>query len=1069
MAAIIDDITSTQPGSLVVVAGDLNAKVGTAIPLSTKAAGAILQHNAACGTHKRQHIRFERKQQHPDSDFSGKLLQDMCQATHLINLTGITNADSPAAASFTSTNAVKAQKPSRIDHVLLSPSALQHLTQHQVLSHLLGSDHLPLQIVLSLSPKPAPSSSDSQQEQVPLQQIIPSKDRATIQRYITAMADPATFDELRQLADTGEASAAELNATFTRIVISSAIGAGYKMRDTTQPRVEPARVYSRHKVWHDSECKRLQQQFRALQGDPEGDAERRAIQQQYKRRVKQLVRRYRVEVARERARQWRKDRNSFWRWYRPNGPHCPFTAKTIAEAFGTKLNSYKGAPTQETQHVAGGTGAQFDISSECPTAPEVAAAIMRMDSKAAGADGIPTALLKPSLPPLLGTEREQGDGSTQSLPSDKDAAIQIADAMHVVFQSISSSAMVPEQWHTALLMPIYKGKGQLADPSNYRPLSIPDVACRVWGSILNQRLLDATKDILPDTMFGFRPGRRTADPLLVLRHMIDMNRAGVGVKFGVAFMDLSAAYDSIDRNLLFTKLKHMGMSDHSINTLKHLYQDTTCIVKCDEGGSAGFTVNIGLRQGCPLSTTLFNLYIWDLHQHLVSDTEGAGVRLQGVADDEHMLVTDMEYADDVALCASTPKQLQDLINSFVAYCDRHGLTVNPKKCEVVVFAKSCRAWSGFGDWKVKGKALPRSRKFKYLGVELHDVIGIKGSAEHRLSCMIAAHSAVSRRLNDMQCPKDPVLMADLFDTITAGAGSYGCEIWSTPFLTGWHLRDCTLQRFQATVYKQALKVPRSTSNLLVFMEMGRYPMQIQWLQRTLRYWNKLVANKANSELLDFVLAAEVHQGLFMDRECWAKELLDGLMFVDPSTDWQTHMMQMKPIENPKGVAGLAKQKFADSYKEFDSDPTDPECPHRQRSTYCHLMHHADDSSLLVTPAYISADMPLASKKAIAAVRLAAAPIQCNTKHGIPYTQRTCQRCGSGVDNEHHMLLECKHTTLAAIRAEHSVLFDEADGVRKLMAAAYKPELATTLGSCIQDMLKCLEAGLEGQPIINTGL
>jgi hypothetical protein len=54
-------------------------------------------------------------------------------------------------------------------------------------------------------------------------------------------------------------------------------------------------------------------------------------------------------------------------------------------------------------------------------------------------------------------------------------------------------------------MPIYKGKGQLADPSNYRPLSIPDVACRVWGSILNQRLLDATKDILPDTMFGFRP------------------------------------------------------------------------------------------------------------------------------------------------------------------------------------------------------------------------------------------------------------------------------------------------------------------------------------------------------------------------------------------------------------------------------------------------------------------------------------------------------------------------------------------------------------------------------------
>jgi hypothetical protein len=55
-------------------------------------------------------------------------------------------------------------------------------------------------------------------------------------------------------------------------------------------------------------------------------------------------------------------------------------------------------------------------------------------------------------------------------------------------------------------------------------------------------------------------------------------------------------------------------------------------------------------------------------------------------------------------------------------------------------------------------------------------------------------------------------------------------------------------------------------NMLVFLEMGRYPMQIQWLQRALGYWNKLVANKAESELLDFVLAAEVWQGLHEDHD-----------------------------------------------------------------------------------------------------------------------------------------------------------------------------------------------------------
>jgi hypothetical protein len=171
---------------------------------------------------------------------------------------------------------------------------------------------------------------------------------------------------------------------------------------------------------------------------------------------------------------------------------------------------------------------------------------------------------------------------------------------------------------------------------------VPSVACRLWGSSINQRLLDATKDILPDTMFGFRPSRRTADPLLILRHLMDMQRAGVGSKFGVAFMDLSAAYDSIDRNLLFKKLKQLGMSDHSIRTLQCLYHNTACLVKCVNGLASAFSVGIGLRQGCPLSTTLFNLYIWDLHEHLVENASGAGVRVQGREDksNKSMLVTE---------------------------------------------------------------------------------------------------------------------------------------------------------------------------------------------------------------------------------------------------------------------------------------------------------------------------------------------------------------------------------------------------------------------------------------------
>ncbi len=93
------------------------------------------------------------------------------------------------------------------------------------------------------------------------------------------------------------------------------------------------------------------------------------------------------------------------------------------------------------------------------------------------------------------------------------------------------------------------------------------------------------------------------------------------------------------------------------------------------------------------------------------------------------------------------------------------------------------------------------------------------------------------------------------------------------------------------------------------------------------------------------------------------------MWTPAKTGRPTIMLQLLPIENPRGMADglgwLSRSLLVATVtvREFDSDPTDPECPHRQRSTYCHFMHHADDNGLLWPPACISADMPLAQKKA----------------------------------------------------------------------------------------------------------
>ena len=73
--------------------------------------------------------------------------------------------------------------------------------------------------------------------------------------------------------------------------------------------------------------------------------------------------------------------------------------------------------------------------------------------------------------------------------------------------------------------------------------------------------------------------------------------------------------------------------------------------------------------------------------------------------------------------------------------------------------------------------------------------------------------------------------------ITAAAGSYGCEIRATSFLLAWHLKadGCVMHAHLPSVYKRCLGLPQAAVSLLAFFEVGRYPLQVQWLSRTVRY------------------------------------------------------------------------------------------------------------------------------------------------------------------------------------------------------------------------------------------
>ncbi len=108
-----------------------------------------------------------------------------------------------------------------------------------------------------------------------------------------------------------------------------------------------------------------------------------------------------------------------------------------------------------------------------------------------------------------------------------------------------------------------------------------------------------------------------------------------------AFIDLKKANDSLNRHILWSKLESIRINSHLQNAIRAVYDYVICSVRINGFLTDWFSVKIGLKQVCPLSSMLFNIYIND--QATKIDAHGKGVK---VAD---QTVSILLFADDIVL------------------------------------------------------------------------------------------------------------------------------------------------------------------------------------------------------------------------------------------------------------------------------------------------------------------------------------------------------------------------------------------------------------------------------------
>lgn len=266
---------------------------------------------------------------------------------------------------------------------------------------------------------------------------------------------------------------------------------------------------------------------------------------------------------------------------------------------------------------------------------------------------------------------------------------------------------------------LYK-KGDRAQGSNYRTLWLINTIVRIIGRIISTRLQEfaESRELLPQTQWGFRPGRSIMGPLFGMRCIAEA-ASEVG-KLDSSFLapvvlillDIEKAYPSVPRTAARSVFVKMGCPAEFADFLIALHGSCGYRVRTAEGRSRVFHLHKGFREGDPSSPVCFNIYhsnaVHALREELRRRVGGeAGVEVgwhpgkcpgrrgrpkEEAADAGTARLLDLLFADDSSLLCRLPAC--ELVEEVaVQVLGQWGERVHPGKMERICFGKRVvRAW-----------------------------------------------------------------------------------------------------------------------------------------------------------------------------------------------------------------------------------------------------------------------------------------------------------------------------------------------------------------------------------------
>ena len=341
----------------------------------------------------------------------------------------------------------------------------------------------------------------------------------------------------------------------------------------------------------------------------------------------------------------------------------------------------------------------------------------------------------------------------------KELAKELTVPLKILFDKTISCGKIPSKWKVAEIRPIFK-KGSKLDPSNYRPVSLTPIVCKIFETFIRDKMYDhlLINKLLSNHQYGFCKGRSCTTQLI--NTMQEWNsHLDNNVPVDAIYLDFRKAFDTVSHQRLLKKLYCYGIRGNLLNWVKDFLLNRYQYVTINYTNSSKVPVTSGVPQGSVLGPVLFIYFINDL-----PDVCNSSIKI--FADDTKVYLPITSLNDK--------NHLQLSINRLVEWSNTWLLRFNSDKCKVLHLGKNNPEY----EYTIAHDGIEKQLNISVCERDLGIMVDTKLNFEEHIESTVKKARGLAGLTNRTISYKVREVMIPIYKSIIRPILEYGNAVWS---------------------------------------------------------------------------------------------------------------------------------------------------------------------------------------------------------------------------------------------------------------------------------------------------